>query len=247
MKVAIKAILILGIVVYAVIAIAHFRKAPEDALCTGVEVVVNDENSLGVVTPQYIEQCMTQHKVQPEGKALRETNLDSLCAILLKDPYISHAECHYNADSRLCIHVAPMQPLVHIMTASGKEFYTDTTGIVMPIEKALLNVCVATGHINTKDYKKTLLPLVWYIAHDAFWKEEVMQIDVDRQGDISLVPRSGEYTLLLGKIDRYEEKLANARLFYEKGFPQTGWNKYEVIDLRFKGQVIGRRRPVDKQ
>lgn len=241
MKIALKVLLMVAIVVYAAIAIFRFREPPEEALCEGVDITVDNKDSMIIVSEQFVQDILDENQIQPKGLPLKETNLDSLRTLLEKSPYISQALCNYNANSHLCIDVKPLRPILHVMDDKGRSYYTDTTGVFMPVGDINLDVCIATGHVQKSTIKEKLIPLVWYISQDEFWSDEVMQIDVAKNDEITLIPRHGEHRMLLGSIDRFEEKLANMRLFYEKGFPQVGWNKYELIDLRFKGQVVAKK------
>ena len=44
--------------------------------------------------------------------------------------------------------------------------------------------------------------------------------------------------LTLGTLDEFEEKLANLKLFYEQAIPKVGWEKYSMINLKYKNQIV---------
>ena len=45
---------------------------------------------------------------------------------------------------------------------------------------------------------------------------------------------------VLGNMSRYEQKLAKLRTFLEKSPEEVQAKQYAELDLRFRGQVIGR-------
>jgi cell division protein FtsQ len=48
--------------------------------------------------------------------------------------------------------------------------------------------------------------------------------------------------ILLGGLDGYETKMNKLEAMYCEGFDITGWNSYSLINLKFKDQVICKRR-----
>lgn len=92
-----------------------------------------------------------------------------------------------------------------------------------------------------EDFLK-LANFVKWIEDDDFWRSEVVQI-IARTTDsgsleVDLVPRSGAYTIRFGRLDDIEDKFDKLLTFYRKGLNRLGWDRYKVIDVRFKGQVV---------
>ncbi|MDR3267157.1 MAG: hypothetical protein LBT24_06285, partial [Tannerella sp.] len=67
---------------------------------------------------------------------------------------------------------------------------------------------------------------------------QIAQIYVAQNQDIELSPTVGNHQIILGKISDYRENLDKLQLFYEKGLNKVGWNKYSVINLKYKNQVV---------
>ncbi|MEO8088452.1 MAG: cell division protein FtsQ, partial [Bacteroidota bacterium] len=64
------------------------------------------------------------------------------------------------------------------------------------------------------------------------------QIFVDAAGDMELIPRVGNQTILFGDEKQMEEKFNKLYTFYKKGLSKTGWNQYKTINVTFKDQVV---------
>jgi cell division protein FtsQ len=56
------------------------------------------------------------------------------------------------------------------------------------------------------------------------------------------MPLIGDHVIRLGTVDDLEEKLDKLMVFYKRVLSRTGFNKYGVIDIQFKGQVVGTQR-----
>jgi hypothetical protein len=47
--------------------------------------------------------------------------------------------------------------------------------------------------------------------------------------------------IILGELEGYEKKMDRLQKLYTKGFDKIGYTDYREYDLRFDGQVVGRR------
>ena len=103
-------------------------------------------------------------------------------------------------------------------------------------------VPLATGNISEEYAKNQLFDFAQFLQKNKFWDSQIEQIHVNSKLDIELVPRVGNHYIILGKIEDYKENLTKLKLFYDKGLNKVGWNKYSVINLKFKDQVVCTKR-----
>ena len=81
-----------------------------------------------------------------------------------------------------------------------------------------------------------------FVTEHPFWREQIVQLYVNRQGEFELIPRVGAHQILMGSLDQWERKLKNLELLYEQGFSSYGWNTYGTINLKYTNQVICTKR-----
>ena len=146
--------------------------------------------------------------------------------------------CYYDAAGKLCIKVVPQQPILHVISQKGEDYYLSSTGLSMPTASFNVDLCVATGNITKKFASEHLLELARYIHDDLFWREQIEQIYVVSPEEIRLYPRVGQHIIELGNSDNFQEKLNRLRIFYREGLERVGWNKYQMISLAYDGQVV---------
>ena len=112
---------------------------------------------------------------------------------------------------------------------------------------------VATGMINVgyKRNKQTinkesiinqLFDVTEYIRKDDFLNSQIVQIDVNNEQEIVLIPRVGEQKIVFGKGDDIEDKFTRLKLFYKKGIKPEELNKYTTLNLKYKQQIICSKR-----
>ena len=169
------------------------------------------------------------------------------------------AEVYMTIDRRLKIYVDQRDPLMRVMPDEGGDFFVDDEGVVVRkrnlysprlhivggninITSAMLNGVSVLDTTIRYTVLRDIYHLVDYIRNDRFWSAQIDQIYVDRDDEIDLIPRVGSYVIHFGTTENYEGKLRNLETFYEKVLPDIGWNKYSMISLEFKDQIVCKRR-----
>ncbi len=98
---------------------------------------------------------------------------------------------------------------------------------------------------NYEDFTK-LITFVETIEDDEFWAAEIVQITARNSAsgalEIELIPRSGSARILFGRVEKVEQKLSKIERFYRDGLSKVGWDRYQTIDIRYKGQVVCRKK-----
>jgi cell division protein FtsQ len=82
---------------------------------------------------------------------------------------------------------------------------------------------------------------VSYLNTNSFWSAQIDQIYIDSRKKADLIPLFGDHLIHLGSFENFEGKLKNLRAFYDKVLPETGWDKYTVINLEFRDQIVCRK------
>ena len=238
MKTAIKIFLLLAVVGYLVVAIWKFGGQAEDRTCEGIRVEIIDSIPDGFITDEYVRSILTRNKISPEGMKISEVNLEQIEQLMLEESHIERASCYYTASGKLCIRVVPQQPVLHVISQKGEDYYLSSNGLTMSTSSFNVDLCVATGNVTKKFVSEHLLDLACYIHDDAFWSEQIEQIHVVSPEQIELYPRVGQHVIELGSVDDFREKLDRLRIFYREGLERVGWNKYKRIRLAYDGQVV---------
>ena len=238
MKTLLKIVLLLGVAAYLVLAIWMFGADSDDRICEGVTIELPDDADCGFVDADYVRSILRRHKVSPEGMKIRSISLEQIEEMMLADAHIEHALCYYTSAGDLCISVVPYQPVLHVISQTGENYYMEGQGLVMPSAVFNLDLCVATGNVTREFASEHLLGLARFIRDNRFWREQIQQIHVVSPTQVQLYPRVGQHVILLGSPDHYEEKLHRLRIFYREGLNRVGWNKYESISLAYDGQVV---------
>lgn len=183
------------------------------------------------------------------GKKLREINAEEIekevnthHSILKADAYKLVVRDTVGYKGILTIKVKHRTPAMRVMTPDA-SFYMDSEGVRFPTStRYSANVVVVTGNVSEHLARESLLPFVLYVSDDDFWRAQIKQIHVDRNEEILLTPLVGNQLIEFGTTEGYREKLRNLMAFYEQVMANNSWNKYERISLKYRNQIIAKKR-----
>ena len=168
---------------------------------------------------------------------IKYLDLKRLEKSLLKFSSIKRVDVHCDIKGRLTARIEVREPIARIKNSSG-TFYLDSNGLPMDMSNRYsARTLLVLGDVSEKDMKSIHL-LINEIKKDDFLSQYIISIK-KKKNNYTLYTRTGEHKIELGKLDRINEKFKKLLLFYKLKMGEIGWNKYKVINLRYKNQVIG--------
>lgn len=250
-KLLLQAGIAVGIILFMGVLISAMRsKGSSNAM--DLQVHVEGEAGKTFVTPRDVKETI-QRKYGNllAGTQMKAINFKEMEELLEEDAFVKEADVYVGAQNHIHVKIKQRYPVVRVFDKDKASFYLDNQGnFLPPSSNYTARVLVATGHIPTfeDDFKEKggviagLFDLVQYIEQDAFLKPLVEQIYVDSKGDFSLSPKLGDHTITVGKAIDLKEKFDRLKVFYKEGMPYEGWRKYKTINLKYKGQVVCKKR-----
>lgn len=227
--------------------------------CRNMKITIADSSDYHFVTKRDIQNTIIANSGGIFGKPVKDIRMDEIETGMNKYRELKVAEAYMTIDGTLHIYADQRDPVMRVMPESGGDYFLDVEGVVVRrrnlytprlhivggninISQAMLNgVSVLDTGIKNSILKDVFV-LVRYINDDSFWSAQIDQIYIDRHDEIDLIPRVGNHMVHLGTTDNFKGKLRNLETFYEKVLPQVGWNKYSIINLAFKDQIVCKRR-----
>lgn len=226
------------ITVYLIVAATVLNGKPTEAVCPGMELVINDSIDYGFISKREILRLLNNKKLSPIGKKISEINVRELEEELKKHPLIGNAECYRTPGKRIGIEITQRVPILRVMAANGEQYYIDDKAHTMPVPNSAANVAIVTGHVDKAFATKELYEFGMFLQKNPLWKAQIQQINVTTAKELELVPQVGDHIIFLGKPNHYENKFERLKTFYKKGLNEIGWNKYSRISLEFDNQII---------
>lgn len=237
-KTLLKIVILLGVAAYFIFALTTFNRPQQEPECKGLDIVVKDEQQTDFVNENEIRELLVKKKMFPEGKALKDIDLAQMESVLVASPYIDKALCYTTAEGNVTIQVTPRIPIMHVLNTAGEDFYIDNVGGTMPRAHHVIDLIVMTGNVKRATAGKLYSPLALALCADPYWRDQIQEVHVDADGEISLTPRVGNHIIILGDTSKVEDKLCRMKIFQTEGLDKAGWNRYKTISLKYDNQVI---------
>lgn len=211
-----------------------------------------------------IENRLKNKNINLKGLKKLEINA-ALIEKTLADMYeVQTAEVNVNLDHTWSLDLVLRKPIARIFNKKGESFYLDDQGTIMPLSPLYTAHTIPfTGNIsdrftefsveeiiNNDSLKtKSLLPamyyLSYYVCNRPFLSSLITQIVVDEQGDFVLIPRLGDQKIIFGVPNSpnvVKERFEKLEVFYYDALPYKGWSAYETINLKYKNQIVCKKR-----
>jgi cell division protein FtsQ len=195
-----------------------------------------------------------------KGQHLGSIDFERIEREVRRQSYVADVQSYMTLEGVVEIDVVQRQPILRIFNEKGESFYLDGLGNLMPLNPLFsARVLVATGSIREPFSRKVcyltdsvrqkdslefhsvinnLYKLSAFITRDKFLRAQIEQIYVDPNGEFELIPRVGTHTILIGGADNLEDKFERLFVFYRIGLSKTGWSRYNIINIKFKNQVV---------
>lgn len=184
--------------------------------------------------------------------AVKDIPLQTLENHLEENDYISDAEIYIDINGTMHVDIEQKHPVLRVINANNQGYYISDLGEKMPVSsRYAARVPIASGYIydagltqGTLDslVTKELFSLATYINKNEFLNALIEQIYVAKNGDFILSPKIGSHKIIFGNTNRMEEKFKHLQAFYKQGLSAVGWNKYKSINLKYKNQIVCKKK-----
>ncbi len=240
------------------VSLAFTARESDKIKCGKIDIEVDNSSGNFFVTNNDVMEMIHSKGDSVIGRAINSLPIAAYERQIGTDPSIKRVEVFTKHNGVFAVKIFQRVPILRVMTSYGESFYIDSDGRVMPTcENYTARVPVASGFITENQHRMQrydlaemsdslkdrsildeLFQLATFIRNDEFWKAQIQQIHVQANGELTLVPTVGDHHILLGRIDKMEQKFNKLLLFYQKGLNTTGWDQYSHINLKYKDQVI---------
>ena len=210
------------------------------------EIVVNINPS----SPRFLDETEITSMLEKSGemilgKRLSAININKLETKLSSSSSLANVQVVKKVDSKglsfrgkIVVSLDERTPIIRIKD-SGTDYYMDLEGNKIPVSpKYVERIMIATGTIPDLETQTGLLKMAEFVNNDNFWKAKVEQVIIQKNGELLLLPQVGDYLIEFGKPEDWVTKFRNLKALYQQGFKNMGWNKYSIISVKYRNQVV---------
>ena len=197
----------------AVITLMSFIEIKKtENTCKKVEIILPGNQYF--IEREEVDQLLNDNNGLLVGRRLANINIQKLEDRLIANPFVEYAKVYMDMDGVLHADIKQRQPVLRVLNYTGQDFYIDKNGLKIPLsDHFTARVLVANGailesfnnKIDTLQTKiaKDLFAVASYIEQDKLWSEQIVQIYINNENDMELVPRVGTQKIIFGNADDF--------------------------------------------
>lgn len=180
------------------------------------------------------------------GTPLEELDLKQIENRVKSHKFVENAQAYTDLKGNLMINVWQAEPIARVMK-SGKDLYISDKGAFIPVsDRYTARVLLLEGDYwaNQKENwlqdstNVELFSLVNFVVHDPFWRAQIAEISVAKDGDITMYPQVTKQLIEFGDAYDYKKKFKKLSIFYDRILKDKGWNYYSKVNVAYKDQIV---------
>ena len=221
-----------------------YRMRSADEPCRSLTYIIEDIDERQYVTPGDLNAILMANELYPIGRPLDAMTLHRIETTIAHHPMVRTAECYMTPQNDMRVRLTQRVPLLRV-NVPGDAYIIDTDRRVMQARAVVRDsVMLVTGAVGVQMASGPLADFAQWLQDEPYWRQRIRYVYVASPQMIYLYIRGEKATrIVMGNLRNYESKLAKLRTFLENSEEATRDKEYYEYDVRFRGQVIGRKAP----
>ena len=230
------------VIILIAAAVWGCQNRPTDAPCVSLEYIIVDRGERLYLSERELTTILQSEHLYPVGRPLDVSLLHRIEATIREHPMVRTAECYVTPSNEVKIRLTQRIPLLRVQMP-GDHYLIDTDRRVMQARESVCDtVLLVTGTLGAKTAAGQLADFAEWIQLHRYWQQRIIQVHMrSPQMAVLYVRGNKPPRVVLGSFRDYERKLNKLRTFMENSAEITQDKDYYELDIRYKGQVIGRK------
>lgn len=230
------------LVAYCVVVCAWARTEAGRHRCVGIEISVVGNARMDSVVRRGVTEQLRHYPKKIVGELINTVNTADIERYLSGLSNFESVSCMITSGGEVKIEIVPLIPVMRVFFGDNSYYINKDGKHIESKAEFFTHVPMVSGKFTRDFQPKSLLPLVRFVESDPMLRELVSMVEAKDANNIILVPRVQGHVVNFGDTTRLNEKKEALRLFYNKVMPYKGWEEYDTISVKFKGQVVASRR-----
>lgn len=218
------------------------RVCRPDTICTVLRYDIADADERLYLSEEELNRLLRTQDAYPTGKPLSQVSLQRIEDVVKTNPMVRTAQCYTDPRGEIYVRLTQREPLLKVITTDD-SYIVDTDRKRMPIRESIRDtMLIVTGKAGQQMATGSIADFAEWLQDNAYWQERIRYMEVRTPHYVRLLPTDGsEPAIVIGDLSGYRDKLRKLRVYYEHGVAESEKGKYRELDLRFEGQVVGRK------
>lgn len=235
-------ILTIILAAYLCFALSATAKMADNDTFTGCRITVADTVNSGFVTRLEVSQECDDIMQWITTRKRKDLDLNDLENKLRASDKVEKVNVSILNNGTLAIDVVPMTPVARVFDGAHSYYINSSGKRISADPRFHVDVPVVVGSFSEAYPPTRLLPLLHHIAEHPELDALVSTVKQARNGDIIIVPTIRGHVVNFGDTSLVENKFARLREFYRQVMPVRGWETYDTLSVKWRGQIVASQR-----
>ena len=219
-----------------------YAMRPIAEVCPALTYRILDSDQRCYLTEGELDSLLRQAEVYPVGKHIDMLAIHRIEDVIRSHPMVARAECYSTPMYEVRVDIRQRQPLLEVRTPI-ERYFVDTRHTIMPWREEIKDqVIIATGAVGPQAACSSLAEMAEWLQRDSYWRERIRYIHMRTpQNAVLIMHDDDQPQVVIGALSNYQYKLTKLRTFLDNSADATQDKHYRELDIRFRGQVIGRK------
>lgn len=233
---------------YTVVICAWAHKEARQHVCTGIEIHTSSSkgSAMDSVIRHGVSEELKEYPQRIVGTPLHQLKTSAIEKYLSGLNNFESVHCMISSRGKLVIEVVPLIPVMRVFFGDNSYYINKDGKYITSNAEFFSDVPVVSGQFSKTFPPRSVLPLVNFINHDNAMRDLTGMIIAENAHNLLIVPRVRGHVVNFGDTTRLDEKKRALLLFYRQVMPYKGWEEYDTISVKYRGQVIATRRNKEK-
>ncbi|MBO4427883.1 MAG: hypothetical protein J5771_05330 [Bacteroidales bacterium] len=230
------------------------RNVRHETTCQNIDIQYRDDYRF--VSDKDITDALRRNFGTFSGLRIDSLDLASIERLVDNHSAVLKSEAWTTGDGILHISITQRQPVMRFQKGD-RGFYIDDRGFIFPLQKGhSARVPVVDGNIPVRvweGYKgiaatprertwlEGMAELASFLAGSRTWGDSIVQMTVNEDGDLVLVPREGRERFIFGAPRDAAAKFGRIADYYKYVKPAKEEDWYRTVNVKYDGQLICRK------
>lgn len=220
--------------------------------CNNIVITIDGDSGMRFLDKTDIQMLLTENGGDPLlGSRLRDVHLSDLENRVRKNKLVKKCQVFRDLKGNVVVEVEQEKPLARwINTSKSGEwrntsgYYINDEGVFFPLSESFSarTLLVSGPFFTSSKEMKTkkgmmVMDLIRFLNTNEFWKAQVAEMYVDKDGEVLLTTVLGDQRVELGMAEDFESKFSKLRIFYDKVLSKD-WSRYSKISVKFQDQIV---------
>ncbi len=228
-----------------VVAMSSASKVQQQKKIKDIDIIIKNDRYSFIDEQEVKNILLANRHIDLFATSMGKVDVHKMESIITSNPWVAGAQVYIDNKQVLHVNVTQRVPVARLFEQNGNSYYLDHTLKSMPLSPKYVHYTTVVTNVPelkndsaSNSLKAQIVSLVSFIDKDTFWRAQVSQLIVNDDNTFEIVPVLGNQRILIGDTSRMKDKFHNLFAFYKQVLNRIGWDKYEVLDVRFNGQVV---------